>query len=122
MSGGIKSASYLRRNWKSRAMQPTIYLPDGTPAQEEFDRDAATKPVICGTLLWAAYPKGPGQREYLLDCRHGTTRLLLDRDGAEDDPFVLAQLVDRHQHGCNEDPTATEWCGCEPRAQTRRES
>ena len=119
MSGGVKSPGYLRRHWRSRAMQPVIYLPDGTPTQEEFDRDSATRPVIVGTLLWAAYPKGEGQREYVLDCRHGTTSLLLNRDSAEDDPFVLAQLVEKHQHGCNQDPKGTEWCACEPRRSTR---
>lgn len=109
----------LRRNWKSRAMQPTLYTPDGIPFQEEFDRDAATIPVIVGTLLWAAYPKTNG-REYLLDCRHGTTTLLLDRDSDDDDPMVLSRLVDKHHIAMNLDPKLVEFCCCEPRSPTRR--
>ena len=109
--------SYLRRNWKSRAMQPVIYLPDGTPTQEEFDRDAATRPVIVGTLHWTVLHRpGSGRRYYFMFCDHGQTERLAEREGPGDDPFILAAMVAAHQNYCNLNTASSTYCGCEPQA------
>ena len=65
------------------------------------------------TAIGAVPVSGPGRlRRYIIDCRHGTTDLMLSGRGPTADVEVFARLLGQHRHAIAQ--TEKVECACEP--------
>lgn len=107
---GVHSKRYLREHWRTRARQPK---PTIDPETGLID----LRPTVADIVLWAAYPVGANVREFMVDCKHGTSRRRLLRADPRDnsgDGEIHSQMMTDHRRNIRLDPETMELCGCEP--------